>query len=106
MQPRPYVGFRYTALVMLNVPPGHPTLDEATKMPLAATSDAEPFAVMVPLEEPDVKLIRRLRFKPASIGCVTVPEIVKVVSELIIAETQEDEGLFTAVTFPARLFPF
>lgn len=96
----------YELLLIVNVPPGHPVPGATLKRPFAAVSDAAPFAVMAPVDEPEVKLIKRLRLDPASIGCVTFPATEKVVPELVMVEMHEDGGLLTVVTAPVRLFPF
>jgi hypothetical protein len=87
-------------------PPGQPVLGVTAKTPFAVMSDAAPFAVMVPVEEPETKLICRFRFNPASTGWVTLPEILKVVPVLLIPEMHEDVGLLTEATVPTRVLPF
>ena len=96
----------YEVLVMLKLPPGHPEFGATVKRPFPELSDAAPFAVTVPLEDPDIKFMERRRLAPASIGWVTSPVRVNVVPELVMVGKQEDAGLLTTVTVPARLLRF
>jgi len=60
--------------------------------------------MMVPVVEPDIKAIARLRFDP--MAELTSPVTLKVVPEAAMTGKQEDGGLLTAVTVPVRLLPF
>jgi hypothetical protein len=95
----------YPVLVIPKLPPEQPVFGVTVKTPLAVVSDAAPVTVMVPLDGPETKFICKLRFAPASIGCVTFPEILKVVPVFVIAEMQEPAGLFTDTTVPPRVLP-
>lgn len=60
---------------------------------------------MVPLLEPEVKAIERLRLE-FDIDCATVcPVIMKVLCD-VISGKQVLSGLFTEVTVPLKLLPF
>ena len=59
---------------------------------------------MVPLVEPEVNATATFKFDP--VPELTWPVTLKVVPVAAIAGKQDEGGLFTAVTVPARLLPF
>jgi len=62
-----------------------------------------PLALIVPLEDPDMKAT--LRFKLELVAEDTWPVTVNVVPVGAIAGKHDEEGLLTAVTVPVMLFP-
>ena len=63
-----------------------------------------PLALMVPLDDPDVK--PTVKFTLELEAEETCPVTLKVVPVGAIAGKHDDCGLLTAVTVPVRLFPF